>query len=392
MGTSAHPIARTEGGLTHHNTIVFGRPVITDVRLDSVHILRTHEVVRNWDKDWERKGSVEMPPLSTSTRSDPWTIGIGEKLRLRLELAVRSELAGPEDFMVEGTFMDVKFSQRVTLRGGINRPELESIEALPTWCTPMIGNLDLRIAPAANPALRFDPPDVKLNGAVTFERPQDGAPRDAGITWKRVVEATRQIRQHQGKDLHGIAQAMVAIVPAYTTAPLAHLRAVDHPRYHGPAGAWALLGHIPELGECQAIVRLALALMRQAGCAGDYARVNCWADKVGAGLTFHEADGEDGGLPEGTPTTFRFLAAHELVVGGKHIVMDAGVNRYEACLRVRHDGRTRYYGGGMPGSAFDSPRAVVEGAFWGLVEGVWATKERGSRAPFTVTRILHRWR
>lgn len=394
-----HAVSRTEDGLDHHNTLVFGRPTITSVELVMAQVLGSHEVVRDWEQDWTASGQVAMPPISTATRADPWTLTVGHRLQLQLELTVKSELAGPEGFVVTGSFKELTFEATVTLRGGTNRIEITSREPLSRWPTPMIGlakkedgRMKLHLRHEMDPKLAFDFM-LALQGAVTFDVPRHGYNWDRGLTWKRVVQATTRIRDLENvafrTDVFDIARELIRIVPGYTTVKDDALKDVDHPRYQyeQKGGAWVLLDHVSALAECQAICRLALALMRHAGCPGDLELVTVWADKPGATLQVHESEGHMAGLnfPRGAP--FQALTDRDLVVGRRYTLAEAGLNRYEACLRVRQGGTTKYFGGGMRYPEHGTPSAVLAAAFAALVEARWTDGEE----ELLVTRVLHRW-
>ncbi len=121
--------------------------------------------------------------------------------------------------------------------------------------------------------------------------------------------------------------------------------------------------------------------------------MNVWADMRGGVVTYDEAEGDGGGLPDIRKGAFRALVDQDedLQVGKQYEAAGAGLNRYEACLCVREGGATRYYPGGVEPREgrpeFDSPRAVVEGLFKALVDATWIVPEK----KFVILRILHRW-
>ncbi len=141
----------------------------------------------------------------------------------------------------------------MSLKGGTNRPELVSLAPWPDWCAPLIGSFELTITHLVDRNLRFIVPVEKLRGAVTFAVPAHGAEWDRGITWKRMEESTKRIRELRPKGMLGVPRALAAIVHPYTTTPSSAVpEDLDHPRYKNNAGgAWNILDYLPQRGECR---------------------------------------------------------------------------------------------------------------------------------------------
>jgi len=231
---------------------------------------------------------------------------------------------------------------------------------------------------------------------------------EEGITEHRmraaVVLAERQIQRlsaTERNDPHTIVQALMALVRAYTLRrdPAVPIE-FDHPRYYPDlrknedgtpwprrGGAWPIADYYANYAECQAICRFVRGVLMQIGCPGTAEVVVVYADEnVGNGKTALE----DSMVPEDTRADryagnqlslglnrdqgrtvadhkeFQALAADVVTVGE---IIDPGqiLNMFEACLKFTHGGVTRYYGGGMPGSALGSAQEVLKTAFSSLV-------------------------
>jgi hypothetical protein len=161
-------------------------------------------------------------------------------------------------------------------------------------------------------------------------------------------------------------------------------RQYHHPTYFNDAGgAWAMSDYVAESGECQAIVRLVRAVLRQLGVPGEARAIVVWGDpEVNRGRTALSADLEDepsAGLRRTRLVDGRrwaaalvdapveagkiYPASHTPGRGGP----SPGFNRFEACLEFTHGGKTLDYGGGA--GVFHDRAEVLHG-FWGLV---WAS-------------------
>lgn len=139
--------------------------------------------------------------------------------------------------------------------------------------------------------------------------------------------------------------------------------------------------YVEESGECQAIVRLVRAILRQLGVPGEARTLLVWADPdVDGGrkalAAYWDEDPSSGLSRSRVVNGVRWIAAlvdSPVEIGkeypASHTIHDGGqpspgINRYEACLEFTHDGVTRLYGGGA--GIFRTRESVLR-AFWGLI-------------------------
>jgi hypothetical protein len=235
-----------------------------------------------------------------------------------------------------------------------------------------------------------------------------GQPRDDrrgdwpedGVTLKRMDRAVAWVGPLATLDPHAIVAALIAKFPAYALHPSPHVpRRYHHPTYFNEeGGAWPMCDYVAETGECQAIVRLVRAMLRQLGVPGRVRTLLVWADpEVDGGRTALSASWDDdpgAGLDRTRVvdgrTWFAALVDDAVEVGQRYPpshtprrgVPSPGLNRFEACLELTYDGRTRTYGGGA--GEFGTTQDVL-GAFWGLVWVSW-TEGHGFRVEEVVTR------
>jgi hypothetical protein len=193
------------------------------------------------------------------------------------------------------------------------------------------------------------------------------------------------VRKMDTLEPHAIVRALMGKFPFYALHPSPKVpRRYHHPTYFNDAGgAWPMSDYVGESGECQAIVRLVRAVLRQLGVPGEARVVVVWGDpEVDGGTTALSADVEDDPsaglsrtkLVDGRRWTAALVdspvevgktypASHTPQRGGP----SPGFNRFEACLEFTSGGKTLDYGGGA--GVFPDREAVLRG-FWGLV---WAS-------------------
>lgn len=244
------------------------------------------------------------------------------------------------------------------------------------------------------------------------------APLEEGITEKRMEAAVtlteKMWRQAihiedpetgelmDRNDPHVLARILNATVPGYTLSSDPSVPAeLGHPHYFNDhpsmarTGAWPIFDYMAQRAECQAIVRFVRGILMQIGCPGQarlvvvYAHANvdggatALADAVlppDSDATKYRPDNNGQmrlrpglhrdaarlGVVDGAPVLQTLGLADSKVEVGEMIAPGTVLNAYEACLEFTHGGKTRYYGGGVPASAFKSPQEVI-GVFWGLV-------------------------
>ena len=195
-------------------------------------------------------------------------------------------------------------------------------------------------------------------------------------------------------DPHTIVRAILGVCSGYTFTKDPLLAQFAHATYFnrdmGGMGAWPIAHHADSRAECQAIVRFVRAVTMAIGVPGEVEAVGVYArPHVGGGRVALV----DSLMPMDTdPTKYRAyrdpidkstdirlaLGLHRM--GGRlasdGVLEGAGLadakvsvgdeypegrifNSYEACLRFTHGGRTRYYGGGIPRSVYETPAQVL---------------------------------
>ncbi|MFT3766428.1 MAG: hypothetical protein QM820_13085 [Minicystis sp.] len=238
---------------------------------------------------------------------------------------------------------------------------------------------------------------------VTMDVPRDDQegywPED-GVTLKRMDLAVTWVEPMRTLKPHSIVRALMAKFPYYSLKPSPRVpREYHHPTYYNEVGgAWGMADYVEEAGECQAIVRLVRAILRQLGVPGEARALLVWADPyVNGGMkavTAYWDDNPSAGLSTTRVVNGRrWIAA--LVDGpveegrdypASHTIQNGrpspGLNRYEACLEFSYGGETRYHGGGA--GIFRAKEDVLR-AFWGLVWVSGAPAE-GFRVEEIVTR------
>jgi hypothetical protein len=242
--------------------------------------------------------------------------------------------------------------------------------------------------------------------------PNKGTGLEEGITQKRMETAVRLVNTIGSKDPHTIIWELLKLFQSYTLIDAQPPRGVS-PAPTGPwtyghckyfnniGGAWPLIDYVSNAAQCQAIVRFVRAVARQVGCPGDaqimlvYAHPNVNNggtvleddyEKVGGdqgmgGLNGnpHDPDPARQGHPKSTANGVpveAYLPDSDPVREGNIFDTEAGPganppyigpNNYEACLKFTANGITKYYGGGMPDTRFDTKEQVLSGAFPTLV-------------------------
>ena len=227
---------------------------------------------------------------------------------------------------------------------------------------------------------------------------QDVWPED-GVTLQRMDRAVGWVGPLRTRRPHAIVRALIEKFPFYALHPSPRVpRRYHHPTYFNEeGGAWPMCDYVAESGECQAIVRLVRAVLRQLGVPGEARAVVVWGDPdVDGGRTALSAyldDDPGAGLRTTREVNGRLWVAalcdapvkvgqvyppsHTPRRGG----VSPGLNRFEACLEFTHDHETRDYGGGA--GVFRDREEVLRG-FWGLV-WVSAAPRHGFRVEEIVT-------
>ena len=381
--------------------------------------------------DWLNDGEPFPEPEWEAGVSQPVSHTKGVPVGLRLELVIGPEGAAPRTGVLRGKGPGkLLFETPPTLlSAGPTTVEVTSQGALPDrvsalslaihWSVEPIGDEDtMTVTPSGTAIpmyLTFGPPkdDFKGTGASSYE--EVGADIyimshlracEDGATLKRMKASVSWVGQLEDQSLHAVAKDLVRRVHGYTLIANKNVpKEYEHPSYRNlkladnacvgyVGGAWPLWEFTAYKAECQAIVRLARAIMRQLGAPADPRMVSIWADPlVKEGTTALEADWE--AIPEAGLDRVRWvngvkqmaaLVDNAVDKGEIHTYASAGINRFEACLKLEAEGKTRYYPGGTT-NVLGDPNEVL-GVFWGLV---WMHRLEGEEDSYVIDEVVQKW-
>lgn len=330
---------------------------------------------------------------------------MNRRLRLRVRLRAKGGGATQGAIRLRGEGPSrILLARRVRRFKGEVTARLKSKKCFPR----KVQKLSLDIHWTAEDEAVLTPERTKTTVYVTMARPRvfPGRPFDEeGVTLQRMDKAVEWVEAMDTLSPHAIVEGLMEKFPYYALLPSPKVPAeYHHPTYfneHG--GAWPMAEHIEASGECQAIVRLIRGVLFQVGVPGSVNAIVVWADpRIKGGRKPLFADQEEkpeAGLDatsviNGRPAIAALVDApveegkayppsHTRMRGGR---LSPGLNRYEACLKLSHRGRTRYYAGGA--GVFESKERILE-VFWGLI---WVTFRGGGEEGYTVEKIVHQYR
>jgi hypothetical protein len=346
----------------------------------------SHHILKSCTEDVGWKGGLSLcqAPEWTPERQEPISHTLGEDVRLAMTLRAPDQGPRPPRVALRGEGPGaLRFSSDdITISGDSMRAEFASSRPIPK----RIAKVSLGIqwsAPSGEVVLPAQSENVVY---VTMGRPrvdEEGVVQEDGVTVKRMDRAVAWVEPMRTLQPHAIVRALMGKFPYYSLRPSPKVpRQYRHPTYFNQeGGAWPMSDYVEESGECQAIVRLVRAILRQLGVQGEARTIMVWADPtVEGGRTAVSAYWDENpaaGLSRVKMVNGRrwvaaladspveegkvYPASHTLQRGG---VPSPGLNRYEACLEFTDEGITRLYGGG---AGIFRERAAVLRAFWGLV-------------------------
>jgi hypothetical protein len=343
---------------------------LTEFQVLEVSFITDHDKLKDYAKDWKNLGrrfpKPEWRPGVNSpishTKYQPVTIQV--KFRAgppggRTQYGV---LAGKS----EASWMSFA-SERLSIQAGERTLQLKCKAPIP----PLVAKREHPIAWS----LKLEEDGV-VDGTTTgphkiyctYGTPMDDQAskrQEDGVTLKR-MEAAVELAAEADTDVgHVLLERIMETCKRYTLAPSATIPSqYKHPHYKNfEGGAWAIL-QFRESGECQAIVRMLLGVLRQVGMPGEaevqlvYAHPDAprtpkvdplegrglGAVALKKGTVWWEAALTDKPVVEGEV----YPPGHTPMGGGK---LSPGFNSYEAVLKYtdkRDDGSpdTRYYAGG----------------------------------------------
>ena len=411
-------VARTAADLGHFNTIMLDDAevkkvvLVTGVTLKSASVTTDHNLIRNNDKDWEFHGTLYPDPdwKDGDTSANP--VSHTEKIAVGIEATFEVTPADATEatcsITAEASAGDLTFSSYGTLKGGKVK--------FAVVCSPLslvsgtVGKLTTDLSWKVKDIGRdkeFEPgSSLGHTLYMTFGKPASPYTNEDGSTLKRMKKAVDVIAGTAETDPHKIAEKLQKLFNHYTLTPDGAIpKEYKHPGYlNDKGGAWWLADYLKYAGECQAMVRYMLALMKQVGCPGTIEPVVVWAEEddkgnvtvkegvLGVAAALVGAKTRSMGGLECKPT----LVDKNPVVGhtytgdpssGNYI----GINNFEACARVDHGGAKKYYPGGLQGPR-NSPQEVIK-CFYALcwVHVDEGDVDLGTFDKITVMQIVKRW-
>jgi hypothetical protein len=206
----------------------------------------------------------------------------------------------------------------------------------------------------------------------------------------------------RSRDPFAVMDALIGLFQTYVLTPDRSVPGkFDHPKYKNSVegGAWPLDDYVAKSAECQAIVRYCRGIVEILGYPGTYENTFVSAlpdapdtavDPTNERETLSNSRYDDVALIDCIGCRVRDLRP------GMHVALNypfacaalenreitIKVNSYEACLRLTHGGRTRWYGGGA--GAFNSARDVLFG-FGGMIR--YRSLDEGG--PFEIVEIIY---
>jgi hypothetical protein len=384
-----------------------------------------HHLMTDNNTDWQNTGSLFPKPEWTSgNTSSPISHTKNQKVLVEVDFEVSPPKATTTDADVTGTaaFGSLIFTAvKQGLKGGTVTVTAESTGPLPDLVEKLTGDIKWSVNTKED-----GPFDAGTSSGhtiyVTMDTPISVPGREEGITLKRMDQAVSFV-QGTGKAAPpwpgaplAIIDSLMRLISGYTLVedPAVNTArpGVDHPKYfNGIGGAWNIADFMSASAECQAIVRLFRAVIKQVGCPGTAQIMLVYADPtVNNGNTVSEDDMEgppplNSGLHHvpnqqinGQFSSAALLDADpgtnpaQVFDGNRRGRLPGmGLNAYEACLRFTDPaGTIKYYPGGTSGGVLDTKEQVIT-VFQALA---WVTSAAGgmpNEMPLKVVKIVKRY-
>ncbi len=358
------PVGAPVEGCSGKKPPVAPRPSITSVTLVSVAFLSDHGVLKNHDDDWNDGGVVYERPHWSRTMQRPVSHTGGQKIHLRLFIAVEpDDAAGTLEITGRVAGSTTRFHEKREITGGVSHIELSAAEEKDDLRGRMpaeVQCLDMKIhwllAWTGGDCLA----ETRHTVFVTLGTPATPADRP-GITLKRMREAVRAVGGTKTTDPHSIVDKLMSQFATYNLD-------VDF------RNAWQLADDLKTGADCQTIVRYVRQVLLMVGCPGEATFVVVWAgkDQPAKALVTRNAH-----VPNTvTPKQYRDATRQEWAT---LVDLDGRRNLFEACLEFTHGGRTYLYAGGV--GRKDNADEVLH-TFFAMC---WADEK-------DITGIIHRYR
>lgn len=409
-------VARTAADLVHFNTILLDDDEvkkvvrITDVTLLSASVTTDHNLMRDNETDWDFTGTMYLHPDWSDGDKKSKPVSHTEKIAVTVEATFQVTPADATDALcsitAEASAGDLTFSSQAAFKGG--KVKFTAACAPLSLVSGTVGTLTTDLSwkvKDVNQDLEFDTgSSLGHTLYMTFGTPATPYKNEEGSTLKRMVKAVDVISGTAETDPHKIAEKLQKLFTIYTLTPdKAIPEKYSHPDYYNDVGgAWWMADYLKYAGECQAMVRYMLALMKQVGCPGTIEPVVVWAE---------EDDKGNVNVKEAVLGTTSGFAGASKVIGGVQCELSLvdknpvvghtytrdpnggnyiGTNNFEACIRVDHGGKKKYYPGGLQGPR-DSPQEVIK-CFYALCWVHIVTSDtKGTFDKITVREIVKRW-
>ncbi len=195
---------------------------------------------------------------------------------------------------------------------------------------------------------------------------------------------------------HQIVLAVANRYPFYRLRGDRSLIAFGHAHYlkKETGGAWPMVDYADKSGECQAIIRLVLDVIRQIGLPGTAKVVYVYADPQSPGRALEKDTGDTYPPDSGYSLTDGPVLPSE--VGTRYPWPDSpiGFNNYEACLKYEYAGTALYVPGGTSGAVWTTAQQVLQQTFYNFVhlESARYPDDRGSRLGWKLKKVLWNYR
>jgi len=336
---------------------------LSEVKILEITFLSDHQKLKDYSKDWKNLGRRFPKPEWRPGASSPISHSVDKKVSLKIKFEAgppegRTQFGtlrgkGPGHFTFEST--------RRSIAAGENVLTLECPKGLPLQILKREERIDW--------SLRLEQ-DGTLGGGTTahviyctYSDPQDDRKgyQEDGVTLKRMEQAVEWAGEVDTMDSHRLVELLMGTFQSYSLAESKDVPApYKHPHYLNlEGGAWPM-AEFRKPGECQAIVRLVMGVIRQLGLPGQSDAVLVYAHPDAPMVTKVDILNQGIGLRSvpAPPDAPMWLAAltdkpveegkvyppsHSRLPDGS---LSPGFNAFEACLKFTDSGETRFYAGG----------------------------------------------
>ena len=361
-----------------------GRKPLTEFKVLEVTFVSAHAKLKDHRADWKNEGRRFATPEWRPGASHPVTHTKYSTVHLRLKI-----LAGPAD--ADPDYGELCGHGPLDYRG--ERSSISPGEnVLLVKSKEMLGDCLEKRTHEVTWQLKLEKSGTLTGGRTgphvlycTYDVPRDDeAPgrMEDGVTLKRTDKAMECLEPIDSTVPIKIVQQLMSRFPTYSIRDQPDLDpALDHPAYRNYlGGAWPML-ELNKGGECQAIVRVVMGILRQLGVPGQGRTLLVYADPKtprkadfhvlgegkGSGLSATEktVDGEiwEAALTDKPVYAGEFYPPHQSTKSdGK---LSPGFNSYEATMEFSEGGMTRYYAGGA------GEKESIEGALGVFFCLVW---------------------